>query len=1093
MKFPYRSHLFKGLFVSAFCLTVGGTFLSPIPLQARTNVGVSMQSTRTLTGKVIDSEGLPLPGVTVRLKGSKLGTMTDINGAFRLKVPDNKQSGILVFSYVGMKETVVSFSEKSGPLTVTMEEDSELLKEVVVTGYQTISKERATGSFAMVNEKDLKRKVSTNILPQLEGKVPGLVIKESGSMAIRGQSTLRGVSQPLIVVDGMPYEGALSDLNPALIRDVTVLKDAAASSIYGARAANGVIVIRTVDGGDSNKTKISYQGNLSFTSAPNVKDLHLMSTKDLLDLNVYGTQFKVEKSDRLDPRRYTDPFAVMLLKWKEGKVTEKELNDEIERLSAINNTKELSEYYLRNGFDQQHTLSLSGGNERYGYVASIDFEKDLPTDRFSKSQDLGFSLRNRIKFFDWFTADVGLYGRYGSYTDDPGVLDFNRMLRLLPPFRSLRDPETGTPSYVPLGYKSPYELQRLKDKGLLDEFYNPISNEGKETIERKNANYRLNMGLNFDLTHGLGLELRYQGEWGYSSEKSLYGEDSWTVHNMVNDAASINPETRELKYNIPLGGQSSQGNGESNAYTLRAQLNYRLEHGDHYFTALGGTELRSIRDRSRKNYYFGYDDSSLGHKSINADDLNFMQGTESLDGNFQWSYTDNNHLYETEDRFVSLYANASYSYLSRYDLTGSIRVDQSNLFGTDPRYQYRPMWSLGGSWHMAKEDFMSMTSDWLERLTLRLTYGIGGNVPKDAGPYLMLQAPDYNGLLGDFGSGIIYPPNPTLRWEKTATTNVGLDFSILRRKLFGSVDFYYKNTTDLLAYRQVDPTFGFDTQLQNYGSLRNLGVEIGLHGDFEHNGLRWNPSLVFSYNDNKLLNVEDDTTNAFDRTKKPVNVQGKTANSLYSYHLAGLSHETGLPKYYNAKGEKVDYITDINDLVYSGTVIPKVNVAMTNILSYRDLSFSFMITYEGGHIFRNVVPAFISSSSLGNYPVEYRRVWKKPGDETIRGIAPAYTGRAIPTQLSQAWQNSDATVLPGDIIKLRDVTVSYQLPSQWLRIVRMDSMRVMLQGQNLFAIGLNKLHVNPENYTTNGYSAYGAASYTFLPSRVFSIGLSLGF
>lgn len=1060
-----------------------------------TGFATSTQNRLTASGTVKDASGLPLPGVTVRLKETDLGTMTGADGTFKLAIPQSMTQGTLVFSFIGMKEkeVTVKFSENTAPVNVVMEDDVELLDEVVVTGYQTISKERATGSFAMLDGDNLKAKVANNLLPQLEGRVPGLVINQAGDLAIRGQSTLQGVTEPLLVVDGMPYEGKLTDLNPALIQDVTVLKDAAAASIYGARAANGVIVIRTVEGGKDQKTRVSYQGNLTFATKPDLGDLHLMGTGEMLELNKYGVQFDISPSDKIDPRNYLEPFNLMLLQYRDQKVTEADLDKEIDRLSAYNNQKELADFYYRPGFNQQHTLSISGGGDRYGYVASIDYEKDAPNDRFQNAHNLGFSLRNNIKFFDWFKADAGLYGQFDTFTDDLGVSTLETMLGRMPSYQPLIDPETGNPTYVAMDYKSPYELKRLQDKGLLDEFYSPISNQGKETRLSTGANYRANIGLNFDLTHGLDLELRYQGEWGYNKTKDLFTQDSWRAKNMINNAATIDQETGEITYNVPLGGQMLQGREDMSAYTVRAQMNYRLDTGDHYVTALVGAEARDVKYTGQYQYFMGYDDTSLGHKTINADDLNFLMGTEAREGFFSWEYTRNNYLTEVEDRFVSLYANASYSYLSKYDVTGSIRIDQSNLFGTDPKFQYRPLWSLGGSWHLGKEDFMESAKSWLSKLTLRLTYGIGGNVPKDAGPFLTLFAPEYNGLIGDFGSEIKNPPNPTLRWEKTATTNVGVDFGLFRNKVYGSVDFYYKKTTDLLAFRQTDPTNGFDSQLLNYGSLRNRGVEVGLYGNFDWNGFAWSPSLVVSYNANKLLEVEDDTSSAFDRSSRPVNVAGMPANSLYSYQNAGLSPENGLPRYYNKDGKVISYGMTIDDLVYSGTTVPTTNVAFTNLFSYKGLSLSFMFTYSGGHIFRNVVPAYLSTSILSNLSVEHLNVWKKPGDEKDPFTAPAYTGKEVHYTYNQAWRNTDTSILRGDVLKLRDLTLSYDLPGDWLKALHAESVRITLQGQNLLTVGLNRLGVNPDNYSDMGNALYGAYGYVYTPSKVCSIGLSIGF
>lgn len=230
---------------------------------------------------------------------------------------------------------------------------------------------------------------------------------------------------------------------------------------------------------------------------------------------------------------------------------------------------------------------------------------------------------------------------------------------------------------------------------------------------------------------------------------------------------------------------------EAYSYTMRAQLNFNRSFGKHAITALGGAERRLVRLTGTTNYYMGYDDNSLGIKPINSLVMSPVDGTEALNGSFNWVYDDNNKLIYKEDRYVSFYAIGSYTFDDRYSLTGSVRIDQSNLFGTDPKYQYRPLWSVGGSWQLANEEFMKDYS-WINRLNLRVTYGIGGNIPKEAGPYMNITNAGYNEWVGDFGSYISNPPNSQLRWEKTTSTNVGLDFAILNSRLSGSIDYYNK-------------------------------------------------------------------------------------------------------------------------------------------------------------------------------------------------------------------------------------------------------------------------------------------------------------
>jgi TonB dependent receptor. len=375
---------------------------------------------------------------------------------------------------------------------------------------------------------------------------------------------------------------------------------------------------------------------------------------------------------------------------------------------------------------------------------------------------------------------------------------------------------------------------------------------------------------------------------------------------------------------------------ESYSYTMRAQVNFNRIFGKHAISALGGAERRLVRRTGAQNYYMGYDDNSLGVKPINPLAMSPINGTEALLGSFNWVYGEYNALTHTEDRYVSFYANGSYTFDERYSLTGSIRIDQSNLFGTDPKYQYRPLWSVGGSWQIANEPFMEDCM-WLNRLNLRMTYGVGGNVPKDAGPYMTVVDSGYNEWVGDFGSYIQNPPNSQLRWEKTASTNVGIDFSAFNSRLSGSIDYYYKKTTDLLGNRNADPTLGWASLLQNYGSMFNRGVELSLQSvNIQNKNFTWGTNLMFSYNKNELTNLEGTKETVFYYSAYNVAAVGYPINSVFSYRYAGLDPTNGNVLVYNKEGEKVSKVSSIDDMVYSGTRTPKYTASLKNFFSYRD-------------------------------------------------------------------------------------------------------------------------------------------------------------
>lgn len=1025
---------------------------------------------RTVTGTVLDDLDEPLPSATVRVKGAERGVITDMDGKFSIQLEAGDK--VLTVSFVGLRTQEVQLAGGKTHYVVKLQPDAEALNEVVVTGYQTISKERATGSFSVITPKALKGKLQTNIVSRLEGQVAGLV-QQKGKLLVRGLSTLNGDTEPLVVVDGMPFEGSLESINPSIIENVTVLKDAAAASIYGARSANGVIVITTKSGTRDGKTRIQYDGSIRFTPRPDMDYLNLASSAEMVQMQVKGFPYTTPGTD---PRRSVNPVYELLLKNKQGTLSDEALATELARYSALDNRSQLRDFYSRTGVLHQHNLSISNGNDRNRYVASIDYEGNQRTSRFASDHQLGFNLRNTSKFFDWLTADLAVSGNFSRSSSDRGVGSYESFYTDYPSYYMLRD-EAGNPLNI-LRDKSAAELERLRGIGLNDETYSPIVNQGKETGRTASDYYRVQLGLDFKLMEGLNLNLKYQTERSTQKNRYLYDRNSYTVRSMINNAAQYDKDTQELTLNVPTGGQLSELRGDHSSYTLRAQLNFLKELGEkHYITALAGAERRQVKTSSTHSYYMGYDDNSLGFKIFDPTKIMNLTGTESLGGSFGWMYTDNNLLLAGEDRYVSFYGNASYTYNHRYNLTGSIRMDQSNLFGTDPKYQYRPLWSVGAGWYLKEEAFMENVS-WVDLLNLRFTYGIRGNVPKNAGPFLTLYAPQYSPWVPDFGSEIKNPPNSSLRWEKTNTTNVGVDFQLFGQRLQGSVDYYYKYTTDLLALRNADPTLGHENLMLNYGRMSNKGVELTLGGRVELGPVTWMPSMTYSYNKNKLLNVEESSVTAFGRTGGNASVEGYPMSAIFNYRYAGLREKDGLPLFYSSQNKakpedpdaKVRSITAVEDLVYAGTAIAPHSGSLTNRFMYRNFELSFMFVYYGGHVMRGVAAPFGPGHFSSNPVREALTPWMKPGDEKLPGVTPALINADVRPDIHiHPWAASDIHTVKADYAKLRELSLSYSLDKKWLSRFKVESCVLTLQLQNLWTWKRNGRGYDPEAMTTYGY------------------------
>lgn len=1039
---------------------------------------------RTIRGIVKDDKGETLPGVTIMVKGTLTGVATINDGSFEL-ITDDKPDLTLVFSFMGMKTREITVGDKE-QINVVLETATNDLEEVIITGYQRISRERATGSFSVVTPKEIENKMETNILSRLEGQVAGLV-QYDNNVSIRGISTVYGTKTPLYVVDGVPYEGDMAALNPTDVQNVTVLKDATAASIYGARAANGVIVITTKSGSEG-KTRVTYNGSVSFQPTPDMGYLKLMNSEQLINLkrdlfNDYHADYN-EQNKRASIDEVTELFYLQ----ENGTLTEDELQRQLDNYRYRNNRSQIKDELLRTALTHQHNVALSGGTQKFRYMASVNYLGHKPYEKAQNNDRIGFNLKNDIQFFNWLSASFGVAG---SFTQDKGYngLTGITLLTSQPSYQMLKN-EDGSSAKWRNG-KSDYELQRLINLGLEDETYRPLDELKRQKYNNKSAYYKIQLGINIKLMEGLNADLLYQTENKDYRNVKTYASNSYYVRSMVNDAAQVDRNNGAITYNVPQGTQIYETRGDMRSYTLRAQLNFnRTFKEKHNIVALLGTERRAIKRTTSAAYRMGYDENTLGYKPVDIKQLGIgLKGTESLSGKFSWQDKNYNKFTETEDRFVAFYGNASYTYNDRYAVTGSIRIDQSNLFGQDPKYMWKPLWSVGGSWFASQEDFLKDVS-WLNRLTLRLTYGINGNVSKETTPFMTIQDMGYSDWKQGFSSSVKSPPNPQLRWEKTTVTNLGVDFSVLKGRLSGSFDYYNRKSTDLLGDLKVDITTGWTSIKLNYGTLKNTGLELSLNSiNLQLNNFQWRTNVNFSYNKNKIVQLTNKTQTAWNYVSEKINSENHPMYGLYSYRWAGLNSENGDPIVYDAEGNKVSAINDKEALVYSGTTRPPYSASMTNILNYKGFGLSFMFIYNGGHVMRDAVSPYLGATVGANLYRGALKYWKNTGDERIKGMAPR-ANRLATKEKQQLWYAADIHVLKADYIKLRDITLSYELPKSLLSRFAVQSVTVRAQARNIWWWAANGSGIDPEAYTT---STYGRGARTLPEAPTYMVGLTVGF
>lgn len=1028
-------------------------------------------------GKVYDENGVTIPGATIIVTGTTIGSTTNIEGFYTIKVPKGKKR--LTVSFIGYSSVEIEANDKL-TCNAVLSVNAKKLDEVIVTGYQTLSKERATGSFAVVTPKDLGGKLQTNIMERLEGTIAGLT-SYKGQLQIRGASTIQGVKSPLYVVDGVPYEGDITAINPSEIVNVTILKDATAASIYGARSANGVIVLTTRSGSES-PTKVYYNGSLKLSPFYDTDYFNLMSSTEFVDFQ--------QKLFNLNPGTVNDGYYLnevrqLLFDHKAGNITSDELNKSLDLYRSRDRENQAMDLFVRTpAIVQQHNLGFSGGSEKHNYALSFNYIQNLPYEKSQKDDRIGFNIKNTFNFYKWFKVDVGVLGSltrddyFNGYSGVGDVTGKGKASYLL------YYDEQGNP--LPwYQQKSQEEIDRLNQLGLLDESYHPVSEMNRRKYESKNSYLNLNLNFNFKIVDGLVFDVRYQQDFRNSYSKQFDSKDSWVVKNMVNNATQI--VDGNIIQNIPEGGQIVENRGDRSAYTLRGQLNYtKLFNEKHAFAAIAGAERHAVVSTNTGVYKVGYDNNSLSYKVIDEKMLGkTIDGTEALGNRFTYKTKEPGFSY-AEDRYVSFYANASYTYNSKLTLNGSVRIDQSNLFGTDPKYQYRPLWSVGSQYVVSQRDFA-----WLDRLVLRATYGINGNVPKTSGPYLTVKDGGVNPWTNDYSSVILYPPNSGLRWEKTGVFNIGLDFDMFKSRISGSIEFYNKSTTDLLYNKMMDPTFGWGSLMVNYGDMYNRGVEFSLNStNIALKDFTWRSGINFSYNKNRITKLENGNTDAIYFINSPQIRENGPMNGLYSVRWAGLDSK-GAPQAYKKDGTIVNSFANLTteDLVYSGVTTPPYAASLSNSLRYKNVGLSFFFTYYGGHVMRGMLGNYLINTGYStNQDKLTGNFWEKSGDENDPSKAPAFKMSA-PTNMQNLWKAADKHVKRGDYIKLNEVIVEYSLPASLIKRTFIEGVNCSFQVQNLWRWVANDQGLDPEAW----------AGLDLNPSRgikdptTYSIGLSVKF
>lgn len=958
----------------------------------------------TVKGTVSDENGEPVVSAAVQLKGSTVYTMTNSLGEFSISSPSD---GVLSISCLGFKDFEIPVSGRSS-LSIVLESDTERLEDVIVVAYGTVRREANTGSVTSVKNEQLAQVPATSVDKMLAGKMAGVSISSgsgqpgsTSTIRVRGTSSINAGNEPLWVIDGIPVMsgdnrqmsnfgvggGSLTTfLNPNDVESITVLKDAAAASVYGSRAANGVILV-TTKSGKSGRARFTARAKVGVSQLINDKNYRPLSGEELLD---YLRTAAINGGYNPDDPTSAYYYPQTLLQ---------------------NGTTNWYKEMTRLGNLQEYEVNATGGTSKSSYYSSLAYHKNegvfhgVDYSRFTARVNADMQLLEKLKT----GAKVNL-----SYADSNsgqmGDLYYSNpqfaMFRLLP----------WTPVYNEDGSYNVNIIENSKTNPLANAYYD-INND---------KTYRLQGSLYLEWKPVRQLTFKTNNSVEFSLNQARQNRSAYTHQGTATDFEYINKQIR---------------------YTTSNTATFDDKYGDHSVRVLAGQEAMSETYDLLGGYSPGVD-PAIPYPTTGKGE------TDQVDFNL------------VEETLLSFFGVADYNYARRYFFQASVRADGSSLFGAQNKWGV--FWSLSGSWNIANEKFMKQTGSWLSGLKLRASYGVNGNNNIAAyRAYGTYSAINYAGATGMVPAR---PENPNLSWEKNKTWDVGLDFGFFDDRLTGSFDVYSRKTTDMLLSKRVPYTTGFGSNFMNIGAIRNNGFEAQLEGIIINTSdwtwsagfnIAMNRSLVLDLADAEYLSVADSRAGSNDGTPVRI-VKGMSLYNFYTREYYGVNPSTGDPLWYDENGKLTSNASKAR-YIYAGSPEPKATGGFNTTLSWKGLSLSAYFEFVAGN------KVFIADQNIGhgsnmnnNTTTGALNYWKNPGDT---GVIP----KPVAGAPSRPYIGSTFMVQDGSYTRIKDITLSYNLPESILKPVGMKGIRVYVSALNPYTFHNVKNVMDPE-LGTLGYS-----------------------
>lgn len=1008
---------------------------------------------RDLYGLITDELGNPQEGVTVTGDVFKT-TKTKADGTFRIE--KGACDSYLECTSVNLKPHKEMVNSRTWVHIVMKTHRQELEEHRVYNdGYGSLPKERVTGSYFKLNETEVKRQVFSNAMDGWEQRVPGLAFnknllswKNQPQIEIRGASTINAGTLPVVVIDNFPINNKqeLSLLNPQDISTITVLKDAAATSIYGARAGNGVIVITTKKGKYNKPIQVYAASSIAVALRPDVYYMPAFTSSDYIDMETARYNAKYYKDDLANTTGLVSPVVLILQQFKDGNITEAQKNEQLNQLKKQDVRHDLSKFFYRNAITQRHFASIRGGTANGNYYLSAGYDGEQMSLVTARKERLTLNSGIQLKRKNW---EVGM-NSYFSY-----VLTKND--RAAPggfyPFSRLKN-SAGEPETVLINFN-----QHFKDSMLLylqSWDYKPLQELYARSLTQKNSQYRIGLTATYSILDSLDFNVIYQYDQGRFETEDVSSVNSFQARHLVNSFANI--KNREVTYVIPKGGFMDWSFSDYRSNRIRTQLNFTSRSWKKFsLIGLAGFEASTLQMDTTSFRFYGYfgdrQKPSLDYKTA------FVQSYDSSKKELIPQSDKNSSGY---DAFVSYYTNAAINYDNRYTFSFSARLDRSNLFGVKTNQKTIPLASAGIKWDVSEERFYSLKNS-IPYMSFRASLGSSGNINKLSSAYI--SAIPIATTQGTVYS-VISPGNPNLKWEKSKMLNIGFSLSDAGSHYYFTFDYFRRKSENLLGPGELDPITGASYIWGNFAQLKSKGYELSVKTDHDIAGVKLKNILSISRSTNKVTSYYNVNNSAgyFVDNNYLTPREGYPVYPILAFAWAGLEGTTGNPLG-KLEGRPSDNYKAINEapaetLVNKGSAVPTMYGALQPMITWEKWKFSFTVSGKFGYSFRRSSINYsdpYSTRLMGRNDFSNR--WQKTGDQT--NVPSMQIFNSAERDLFYAF--SEVLVEKGDHLRLQDVRLEYDFRNMVPKTWKIQSVNAYIYAANLGTIWTaNKLKIDPD-------------------------------